>query len=679
MKQTLLLLLTLLSMHAFSQTFTGPGGPITDDGLDNYYYLTVSGVTPAVMDTAFGLETVCINLTHTWDDDLTISLIAPDGTEFELTSHCGGDGDNYTNTCFNYDATTPIYQGSAPFTGTFLPKGIMSLLNNGQDPNGLWTLHILDTWAWADVGTLLDWSVTFGDNPAVPFPFSAANLPLMVINTGGKIIPDAYKIEASMKLIDNGPGIPNHVNDPATDYFGEIGIEIRGESSTSYPKKSYSMETRLADSSNNDVSLLGLPVDNDWILYASFSDKTLLRNFYTFRLFNKMGHWASHWKFCEVMLDGEYQGIYLLGEKIKKGVDRVNIHNMTTNDTTGQAVTGGYIFKLDWEDVGDVGWLSEFPAVGNTSNLKYLFVYPKAEKVQPAQIAYLKAYADSFEFAMNSPSWADTLLGYRQFISEPSFIDMIILNEFTKNLDAYRLSTFFHKDRSGKINAGPPWDYDLAWGNGDFMEAYLVTGWNYPVQVNYTNQCPFWWQKFFQDSLFMNKLRCRWEELRQDVFDPSHIKAELDSLVGVLSVSTDLNFTKWPILGQYVWPNPAPIPTTYAGEIDKMKDWVDLRINWLDNHWTGTCRVTGFEHQPKLPDGQTFIYPNPNRGSFQLVNTGLNPEGKVEILDVMGKTIYIGMITDSREQVSIDAGPGLYFLRITNNSNVSILKFIIQE
>ncbi len=668
---------SFLCLHSIAQTFSGTGGPILDDGSNNFYTLTSNGVTPATMDTNYGLETVCINLTHTWDDDLVITLIAPDGTEFELSSRNGGDGDNYTNTCFNYSAATPIYLSSPPFTGTFKPEGTMSMVNNGQNANGLWTLHILDTYPFADQGDLLNWSITFGDQPAKPFPFSFANLPLVVISTHGVVIPNDPKIPGEMRIIKNPNNLPNHVTDSANVYSGKIGIELRGHSAQGMPKRSYSLETRSNNVSSLDVSLLGMPAENDWVLIANYSDKSLLRNYYTYFMYRKMGHWAPRMEFCEVMIDGEYQGIYLLGEKIKRGGDRVDIHSISVNDTIGSNLSGGYIFKIDWEDPGDIGWNSNYTAVNATNNLKYLFVYPKPENVKPAQIAYMKSYVDSFESVMYGPQFADSLTGYRQYIDEQSFIDYIILTEYTKNVDGLRLSTYFYKDRDGKITAGPPWDYDLSWGNADYLECYLPTGWDYIVQQSYTNQCAFWWQRFFQDPLFQNRLRCRWTQLHQDILNPVTINHELDSLANVLGVSTALNFTKWPILGIYVWPNPAPIPTTYTGEIEKIKDWATLRTTWLENHWPGSCNLySGINDENS--DVLSTVFPNPNDGSFQLVISGTEQSGKVDILDITGKKVYSSVIESQQTDFATDLKPGIYFLRYEGKTMQWTKKLIVR-
>lgn len=670
-------ILTIFSLQILTaQIYTGTGGPIPDDGTPAFFPLTISGLSPAVLDTSFGLETVCINLTHTWDADLVISLIAPDGTEVMLSANHGGDGDDYLSTCFNNNAPIPVYNGSPPFTGVFVPDGSLSQINNGQDPNGVWTLHITDTYAFADAGVLLDWSVEFGNDPAAPFPFNATMLPLLVIDTENHLIVPDFQTRATLRLIYNY-GQPNQISDSANEYFGYIGIQQRGHSAQDMPKKSFGFETWHADSSALNVSWLGLPAESDWFLHASYADKSLLRNYYTYRLYEKMGHWAPRMRFCEVIINGEYQGVYLLGERIKRSSQRVNIHSLNSGDTTGTAITGGYIFKLDWEDPGDNGWYSEYPAVNATDDLRYLIVYPKPDKVQPEQLDYIKSYVDDFEAAMASPQFADTLTGYRQFIYEESFMDLIILNEFTKNVDAYRLSTYFHKDRNGKLAAGPPWDYDLSWGNANYNECDVTSGWDYLVQQNYSDQSPFWWQRFFQDPVFMEQLRCRWEELRLHILDKQTMKAELDSLANLLSIPAERNFSKWPILGIWVWPNSFPIPTTYMGEIDRLKDWLEERITWLENNWPGTCWVyTGMVSASPSAFGFQ-VFPNPSEGQITIQIPDEYRMGTLSILDAAGRLVSMVQITESQFLVPVVFSPGLYLVRYTHGNNSASVRVLI--
>jgi len=139
--------------------------------------------------------------------------------------------------------------------------------------------------------------------------FTSSNLPLVVINTNGQIIPDAPKIIATMGIIWNGAGKRNALSDPKNNYNGKIGIEIRGSSSQYFfPKKSYGVETKSNDLVTTDFSLLGMPEENDWILYAPYTDKTMIRDVLTYTLDASFGHWSQRCRFVEFFLDGNYGG-----------------------------------------------------------------------------------------------------------------------------------------------------------------------------------------------------------------------------------------------------------------------------------------------------------------------------------------------------------------------------------
>lgn len=170
-----------------------------------------------------------------------------------------------------------------------------------------------------------------------------SNLPIVIINTQGLTIPDEPKMTAKMKIIYNGEGVINSISDSLYHYDGWIGIERRGSSTQQFQKKSYSLETRLESGENNNVELLGLPRENDWILYAPFSDKTLMRNALIFTLSNETGWYAPRTRFCEVILNDEYMGVYVFMEKIKRDRNRVDIAKLNPDDTEGDQLTGGYI------------------------------------------------------------------------------------------------------------------------------------------------------------------------------------------------------------------------------------------------------------------------------------------------------------------------------------------------
>ena len=225
-----------------------------------------------------------------------------------------------------------------------------------------------------------------------PFIFSSSNLPIVVINTLGQTIVDDPRIVCDMGIIDNGFGNINSVNDAFNDYNGKISIEYRGSSSQSFPKKAYALETQDSIGNNNNVSILGMPVENDWILYAPYSDKSLMRNFLTFDLGRKMGNYSPRTVYCELVVNGDYKGIYILMEKIKRDNDRVDIAKLDSDDLAGDSLTGGYIIKIDkYTGTGGTDWLSDFPDIGGGS-LYIQYQYPEVNVMQQQQMDYIEYF-----------------------------------------------------------------------------------------------------------------------------------------------------------------------------------------------------------------------------------------------------------------------------------------------
>ena len=344
MKLRLFLGLSLIALTRFAsaQTFSGTGGSIITLSDTSRFNINVSGLSPASVDYTFGLESVTININHSRARDIDCFLAAPDGTLIMLTTDNGGtSGSNFTNTIFRNDAATSITSGSAPFTGTYRPEGTLYNVNNGQNGNGTWQLRVIDDSNNGITGSLINWSINFGGNPARPFLFSGSNLPIVVINTNGQSIPDDPKIICDMGIVNNGIGQRNHLNDPFNEYNGKIAIEIRGSSSQSFPKKSYGFETRMPNGvTDTNVALLGMPSEHDWILSANYTDKSFCRNVLLYQLSMEMGHYAARTRYVDVVLNGEYIGIYVLMESIKRDGDRVDIDRLHPWENTAPDITG---------------------------------------------------------------------------------------------------------------------------------------------------------------------------------------------------------------------------------------------------------------------------------------------------------------------------------------------------
>jgi len=679
-----LVFILMLTTASNGQTFTGTGGAIPDNDHTVSFTIPVDELPNPALSTVYGLESVCLNIYHNWVEDLEIALIAPDSTYVDLAAFLGGGGHHFTNTCFSGNSESFIIFENAPFTGTFRPVGDLGIMNNGQAGTGEWKLLIHDKSPYSNQGTLTGWSLTFGDEPSMPFPFESSSLPIVFINTLGEFIPDDPKIMARMGIIDNGSGQRNFISDPWNGYDGYIGIERRGSSSQGFPKKSFGFETWDEQGEDIDVSLMGMPEESDWILNAHYTDKTLLRNGLTYYLSNRMGRYATRTQMCELVLNGQYWGVYAFMEKIKRDKERVDIAKLEPEDTTGLDVTGGYILKIDKiTGSGGEGWISSYPPIvhNNGQEIYIQYEYPGYDELEPQQTDYIQNYVDSLETALFAYQGHD-IYRHHQYMDIGSFVDYFILCELSKNIDAYRLSTFFYKDKEGRINMGPVWDFDLAWGNANYCEAQEMDGWVYQFgQVCPQDewQIPFWWEVLMTDSVFLRDLKCRWTELRHSVLDFDTVHNYINEQIGLINEAQQRNFTQWPILGVWIWPNPWPLPTTYSEETYNLKSFIMARLTWLDSHMPGVCV---YESVNEEGSGQFIIYPNPaaDRLYIRFMKQKADPY-HLELYNAWGQLLRSGeaVLLNDPDVLDLSGIPaGIYILKIRDQGETLYTQKIVK-
>lgn len=510
-----------------------------------------------------------------------------------------------------------------------------------------------------------------------PFIFDQSNLPIVVINTVDEAaIPNDPKIDAIMGIIYNGEGNMNSTSDPFNEFYGAIGIEIRGSSSGGFAKKGYGVETRGPDSMNYNVSLFDWPADNDWVLHAPYSDKSLIRNVITYELARRMGRYAPRTKLCEVILNGQYQGVYVLVEKIKKSQGRVAVDGLDYDEVDDQSITGGYIVKIDKTTSGGiVAWSSPYMAASpSNAYIKYQLHDPEIDEINPLQLNYIENYITSFEDALSGPDFLDPNIGYRKYIDVGSFIDFMIMNEISKNVDGYRISTFYHKNHikdGGKFVAGPLWDFNLGWGNANYCEGGLSSGW----EIDFNSICggtlvnPFHWQRFLDDPNFVHELNCRWQTLRQSVLHEDSLMAYIDGLALYLNDAADRNFQKWTILGSYIWPNNY-IGNSYADEINYLKTWLQSRLLWMDENMYGDCFDLSLQNDFGIQE--ILVYPNPANDFVKLIFESKIQNGRVEIQNIFGQKVYHQMILNSsNHQIDIkDLNEGIYIISVFENGKI---------
>ena len=369
-------------------------------------------------------------------------------------------------------------------------------------------------------------------------------------------------------------------------YDGPIGIKLRGNSSLGFNQKKYTIEIRDANGKDLDVSLLGMPAHSKWVLLAPYNDVSTMRDPLAFQLWRNMGHWGPRTVMCEVTVNGEYRGIYILAEAIKRGADRVNISKLKKSEVSGLDITGGYLLRIDTFDENDATFTSKLPGIGDgimSSEVIWSCIYPKKKNLQPEQLAYIQNYVDTVEQVIQSDSFADPERGYARYIDVPSFVDYFIHTELSLNADAYRRSAYFYKERSseakeqgslpkersseaqgqvpdvlvgshqppakgksGKLFAGPVWDFNYAFGNSNLANADNIESWCYEGGNN--NPTPAIWQRLLQDPAFRHAVKQRYEQLRKGVLSLDSLYAYIDRHAQLIDKAKDRHFQTYPEL-----------------------------------------------------------------------------------------------------------------------------------
>lgn len=396
--------------------------------------------------------------------------------------------------------------------------------------------------------------------------FTDSNLPIVIIDTdGGVTIPDEPKVLANMKIIWHQDGSRNYMSDANNpeflNYDGRIGIERRGTSSQMPNKKPYGLETLMDDDiTNNNVSLLGMPKENDWILNSLAFDQTGMRDVISYELSEKLGQYTPRRVYCEVVINGQYNGLYVFMEKIKADDGRVNIDK-----------DGGHIVQTDRTDGHQWYWSMEgYSGFWWPESAYFIHEYPKDENITQAQHNYIKSvFLDLADKAGRHNTSIEN--GIPSIIDISTFVDFMIMGEFSSNVDVYQLSTYFHKDDQGKLRAGPIWDYNLAYGHDEFGDRSRYDVWQFD---NGDNTGPKFWKDMFDTDLFRCYFAKRWFEVTAEgnALDFNLLCNRIDEIDTLITEAIARDNQRWHQMQQHAY------------EVQEMKDWIQLRINWLNNN-----------------------------------------------------------------------------------------------
>ena len=577
-----------------------------------------------------------------------------------------------------------LYQGLAPESFTFFEEDVMQLFKNGENVLAV-QVHNYDGLNSSDLSSnfylhlgINNESQNYEPTPSW-FQGTVENftspLPILRVYTNEEIV-DEPKVIARLEVVNHLDGSLNQSSEAATGYNGPIGIEKRGQSSLGlFPKVGYGFETIDENGLDIDTTILGFPLEEDWILSGPYSDKTLMRNVLAYHLANSAGAYASRTKYLELIINDSYQGIYLLMEKIKRDKNRVDIANLKEEDIDGDELTGGYVFKID---KGEADWFSQYQLWDNPGYLSFQYVSPNRNTINTQQRNYIKSYVDSFEMAIRSADFHYDGKRYDEFIDLESFADHFILKELAKDVDAYRISSYYHKKKDsngGKIHAGPAWDFNIAFGNINYCGGEGISGWMYYVNCG---PIPFWWFRLIDDQKFRDILHCRWDELKEGAFSVENIHAFIDEQALVLDPALGRNFDKWPVLDQYIWPN-AVQPGSFEGEVEYLKNWIADRHAWLEVNMPGSCVIQNVEEKIGLDD-QVQIFPNPFDDEIRIEIYNSLKIKNIRIFDTLGKLVYQQRLNNNFVVIDLNRlNVGLFQATFELEDGVRFSKKIIKQ
>ncbi|MCK4749327.1 MAG: CotH kinase family protein, partial [Bacteroidales bacterium] len=386
-------------------------------------------------------------------------------------------------------------------------------------------------------------------------------------------------------------------------------------------KKSFGIETWDADGNDMDVAFFDFPEEEDYVLMGHIVnleqvymfDRTLMYHYLGYQLFSKMGRYSSRTKFIELELNGDYQGLYVFMEKLKRDRYRINISTLNPEDSDPESITGGYILKIDktaggditidepleyfesnWSDdaryTSDISFRSQYDINGELIDFEpydppyhsnqyletyFLYEYPKARYITEVQKNYIQDYIYDFETALLTDDFTSEIRTYTDYIDLGSFVDFFIINEVCRNVDGYRLSTYMYKDRGGKLNMGPIWDLNIGFDSGDRVpfDDWVI---NYNTFVERDAwMMPFWWPRLLEDPIFRSALKARWTELRTNVLHTDELLGMVDQAVGYLqgNGAVNRNFALWG----------GGMGIDYNGSIESLKSFLEERTQWMDS------------------------------------------------------------------------------------------------
>ena len=418
-----------------------------------------------------------------------------------------------------------------------------------------------------------------------------SHLPLVIIDTKGQEIPgevtdvmDSFSqviytkapdglatIRTEVKVIDNPDG-NNHPSD--VPVFTTVSdFRIRGYSSRYAAKKPYLLKFMDENGQKRDISVMGMGAHNEWALHAPLTDKSLVRNYMMYNISGEIMRWAPNCRFCEVIVNGSYEGVYLMVETIAKGENcRLHLERNMKN-----AGVMGYLLRIDRPNEEELESIRDIYAYAERINRLFQDVairYPGRGVLTEEIKRGIELDYAAFEKSLYSYDYDTGSYGYWNWIDVDNFVDYYIIQELSQNFDMGAFSTYIYKE-PGEPYRLAVWDFDNVWGNARttvvFPDTFILNE-------------RAWYLTLFKDEAFVQRVLERHRELRKSYLSEEYLLNYIDEAVDFLGPAAERNSVRWAdeIANWDALGSDYDNPHSFEEAVEMLKTRIIQRGRWLD-------------------------------------------------------------------------------------------------
>ena len=457
-----------------------------------------------------------------------------------------------------------------------------SQMNNGD----IFVPETGDNWAQGSWMSLANWETMQGGNSGSTS--ISGTLPVVYLNTTNNVAITSKEeyITGSLYIdpLSTGYKALGTAETPITGQFKGRG----NWTWTGFDKKPYRIKF------DKKQAVLGMPSNKHWCLMAHADDCLgFLKNYAGYKLSEAMGlKWTPKTVPVELVMNGEYYGLYFLTEQVRVGSNRVNVTEQ--EDNAIDSVSGGWLVEIDnYYEEGNVTLYED--------NNQQVWITMKSPEILSAQ---QRTYIEDQLNGLNNAIWGNKEADVWSKLDLEEAVKYYLVQELMEDCESYHGSCYLYKDRdrngsSEKWYFGPVWDFGNAFNRG--QEKWIYDS---PQFDQYwIGQLATWPQ-------FQAKLKEVWYVFRHD--KQSDFLTAINDLAALIEQGAKNDAARWN--GSMNYCNNSDMTAKRQEFINKF-NW---RTNWLYSRWgEGTKPVmqgiedpadSRMEAKKVLRNGQIRIY-----------------------------------------------------------------------